>query len=219
MRDDVLVVDDVQDILKRMLRLVQVTSNPRLLDESYTAEPGKLSTLRSLVSDVLQRGRKVIVWSSFTKNVDWLSELFTQYGAVKIHGKMAIRDRNASVDHFSKDENRRVLVATPAAAKEGLTLTVADSAIFYDRSFSLDDYLQAQDRIHRISQNDTCYVYNLCVRNSIDEWIDSLLAGKRLSAELAQGDIDQLEYERSANYEFLQTLRAVLGNSQLSRLE
>jgi len=161
----------------------------------------------------------VIVWSSFTKNVDWLSELFRKYGAVKIHGKMAIRERNASVDHFSKDANRRVLVATPAAAKEGLTLTAADSAIFYDRSFSLDDYLQAQDRIHRISQNDTCYVYNLCLRDSIDEWVDSLLAGKHLSAQLAQGDIEQPEYELSADYEFLQTLRAVLADSQPTRSE
>jgi SNF2 family DNA or RNA helicase len=214
MRDDLFVTDDVQEILKRMLRLVQVASNPQLVDESYAAEPGKLSMLRSLVSDVVQHERKVIVWSSFTRNVDWLSGLFSTYGAAKIHGKMAIRERNGSVDLFCKDKNCRVLVATPAAAKEGLTLTVANSAIFYDRSFSLDDYLQAQDRIHRISQNDICYVYNLCARDSIDEWIDSLLAAKRLSAELAQGDISQLEYEKTANYEFLQMLRDVLAEPE-----
>jgi SNF2 family DNA or RNA helicase len=209
-RNDLLVTDDVQDILKRMLRLVQVASNPHLVDESYREEPGKLSSLRSLVLQVVEERRKVIVWSSFTKNIDWLSELFSKYAAVKIHGKMAMRERNRSVDIFCNDEACRVLVATPASAKEGLTLTVANTAIFYDRSFSLDDYLQAQDRIHRISQNETCYVYNLCIRDSIDEWIDSLLAAKRLSAELAQGDIHQSDYENSANYEFLEMLREVL---------
>ena len=47
------------------------------------------------------------------------------------------------------DDDIRILFATPASAKEGLTLTMANHVIFYDRGFSLDDYLQAQDRIHR----------------------------------------------------------------------
>lgn len=68
-----------------------------------------------------------------------------------------------------------MLIATPAAAKEGLTLTVANHAVFYDRSFSLDDYLRAQDRIHRISQTRTCFVTNLIASHSIDEWVDVLL--------------------------------------------
>jgi len=74
-------------------------------------------------------------------------------------------------------------VATPGAAKEGLTLTVANHAVFFDRSFSLDDYLQAQDRIHRISQTQTCFVWNLIGSDTIDEWVDSLLTAKRLAAQ------------------------------------
>ena len=77
-------------------------------------------------------------------------------------------------------------MATPAAAKEGLTLTVANHAVFYDRSFSLDDYLQAQDRIHRISQSRPCFITNLTARNTIDEWVDVLLAAKHLAAQLGQ---------------------------------
>ena len=78
-----------------------------------------------------------------------------------------IEDRNAAIRMFKTDPDTKVLVATPGAAKEGLTLTVANHAIFYDRSFSLDDYLQAQDRIHRISQDQPCYIWNLiCERYS-----------------------------------------------------
>ena len=94
---------------------------------------------------------------------------------------------------FLHKDNINILIATPASAKEGLTLTVANHAIFYDRSFSLDDYLQAQDRIHRISQKKTCYVYNLIMKDSVDEWVDLLLQSKHLSAQLAQGDIT-IEY-------------------------
>ena len=69
-------------------------------------------------------------------------------------------------------------MATPGAAKEGLTLTCANHAIFYDRSFSLDDYLQAQDRIHRISQTRECYIHNMIATDTVDEWVDILLTAK-----------------------------------------
>lgn len=104
-----------------------------------------------------------------------------------------------------------VLVATPGAAKEGLTLTVANHVIYYDRTFSLDDYLQSQDRIHRISQERKCFVYNLIMKESVDEWIDMLLKAKHLAAQLAQGDIS-LEYYRSQiSYRFGEVIRNILG--------
>ena len=68
-----------------------------------------------------------------------------------------------------------MLFATPASAKEGLTLTEANHVIFYDRGFSLDDYLQAQDRIQNI-QTKTCYVHNIITKGTIDEWIDDYYA-------------------------------------------
>jgi SNF2 family DNA or RNA helicase len=107
-----------------------------------------------------------------------------------------------------------VLIATPGSAKEGLTLTVANNAIFYDRSFSLDDYLQAQDRIHRISQQKTCHVYNLIMKDSIDEWVDVLLAAKGAAAKLVQNDISLEEYRRTMSYEFGRVLREILGGGR-----
>jgi SNF2 family DNA or RNA helicase len=88
---------------------------------------------------------------------------------------------------------------------------VANTAIFYDRSFSLDDYLQAQDRIHRISQTRTCFVWNLIARGTVDEWVDALLVAKRLAAQLTQADISPEEYRRVANYDFGRIIRNVLG--------
>ena len=93
-------------------------------------------------------------------------------------------------------------MATPGAAKEGLTLTVANHVIFYDRSFSLDDYLQAQDRIHRISQEKPCFVHNLIMEDSVDEWIDVLLHAKEIAAQLAQGDISLDYYKSQMSYDF-----------------
>ena len=120
-------------------------------------------------------------------------------------------ERNRAVELFLNNNECKVLFATPGAAKEGLTLTVANHAIFYDRGFSLDDYLQSQDRIHRISQKKDCFIYNLIMDDSIDKWIDELLNTKKYAALLAQGDIDINEYRSNVNYSFGEILNEVLN--------
>jgi SNF2 family DNA or RNA helicase len=203
--------DRAEDVLKRLLRLVQVASNPRLVDCSYSAEPGKLMPLTDLVDRICCRREKSIVWTNFTDNADWLAKALRSYGAVRVHGKLTMTDRNRALEQFQSKPETKVLVATPGAAKEGLTLTEANHVIFYDRSFSLDDYLQAQDRIHRISQNRICYVYNLIMEESVDEWVDVLLHSKHMAAQLAQGDISLDYYKSQMSYAFGEVLRNILG--------
>lgn len=210
-RDAKHVTDDAEAILKRLLRLVQVASNPTLVDESYRGVPGKLPKLRAILESAMAAGSKVIVWTSFTENADWLARELRHLGAVKVHGKMGIEERNAAIAKFKEEKDCRVFVATPGAAKEGLTLTVANHAVFYDRSFSLDDYLQAQDRIHRISQTATCYIHNLLVEGSIDEWVDELLSAKHVAAKFGQGDITSKQFKSEMSYAFSAMLADVLS--------
>ena len=86
--------------------------------------------------------------------------------------------------------------------------------IFYDRGFSLDDYLQAQDRIHRISQKKTCYIHNIIMNKSIDEWVDALLRSKQNAALLTQGDISLIKYKEVADYSFGDLVNAILFSEQ-----
>ena len=210
-RDNIPVLDDAEEMLKRLMRLVQVASNPLLVDDSYRAVPGKFPILLNLVHQAVDAGEKIIVWTSFTENVDWLARELRDFGAVRVHGKRSILERDTAIKNFKLDKSCKILIATPAAAKEGLTLTVANHAVFYDRSFSLDDYLQAQDRIHRISQSRSCYITNLIATNTIDEWVDVLLAAKHLAAQLGQGDINLDEYARQATYTYGEMIRDVLS--------
>ena len=205
------VLDDVESILKRLLRLVQVASNPSMVDQSYHREPGKLLPLVTLVQEAVDSGEKIIGWTCFIENADYLGRHLETYGARIVHGALGIAEREDALMAFKEDRGCHVLVATPGAAKEGLTLTVANHAVFYDRSFSLDDYLQAQDRIHRISQERACFVTNLVAKGTVDGWIDALLAAKNLAAQLGQGDIDRSEYDAQADYAFGAMLRDVLG--------
>ena len=213
-RNDAAVLDDEEASLKRLLRLVQVASNPRLIDDLYGCFSGKEVELDKLLHAIIDRGEKVIVWSSFIENINYFTDKYSQFGAVKIHGKMSIDRRNNSVKKFKGEESCKILFATPQSAKEGLTLTVANNVIFYDRGFNLDDYLQAQDRIHRISQTKDCNIYNLLIENSIDEWVDLLLQAKQNAAFLAQGDYQLAKYKSVADYSYGDLIKDILSREE-----
>ncbi len=203
------VVDDASPILKRILRLEQITSNPKMINEDIKFASGKEKELISIVKEIINRDEKVIIWTNYIYNVNYFCTLFQKYDAVKISGDMNINERNKSIREF-KEGNSKVLVATPQSAKEGLTLTVANNAIFYDRGFSLDDYLQAQDRIHRISQTKECNIYNIMIKGSIDEWIHKLLISKQKAASLVQNDILLEDYENIADYTYDKFIKKIL---------
>ena len=207
-----LVVDNAEEILKRLLRLVQCASNPGLLDSAYSEIPAKLLKLTSLIEEVNLDTDKVIVWTGFIENVEWLFSKFQNLNPQKLHGSMPMVDRTEAIRKFKVEQGCKVLFATPGAAKEGLTLTVANHAVFFDRSFSLDDYVQAQDRIHRISQNDDCFIHNIISRGTVDEWVDTLLNAKYKAAQLAQGDISSKEFETAFACDLKDKLSEILAS-------
>ncbi len=209
-KGDKTILDESGDAIKRLLRLVHVMSNPKLLDDSYSHESAKEILLDELINRSIKREEKVIVWSIFTGNIDYFCKKYRHLRSVKITGKMSVEERNRSVKEFKEGESK-VLFATPQSAKEGLTLTIANNAIFYDRGFNLDDYLQAQDRIHRISQKKDCNIYNLMVEDSIDIWIDYLLKAKQKAAFLAQGDMSLATYQQEADYSFSEIVHKILN--------
>lgn len=208
------IIDDDSIALKRLLRLVQICSNPALIDESYSNRSAKEILLDNLLTKIVKGGDKCIVWSCFIDNVNKFYKRYADYSPCIIHGSMSISERNMSIDKFRDDDHSKILFATPQSAKEGLTLTVANHVVFYDRGFNLDDYLQAQDRIHRISQTKTCYIYNLMIKNSIDEWVDKLIEAKHFAALLAQGDISLSEYTNSADYSYSDIINGILAEAR-----
>ena len=205
-----------EEILTLLLRLVQCASNPIMLDNTYAEVPQKMIKLREIVESASQEG-KLIVWTNFIDNANWLSDQLASFSPATVHGSIAIAVRNEEIDRFKNHARCRVLIATPGAAKEGLTLTVANHAVFYDRSFSLDDYLQAQDRIHRISQTRECFVHNLIAVNSIDEWVDKLLYAKYVAAQLSQGDVPACNEDQLAEIDLSEMLATVLHPTDISK--
>jgi SWI/SNF-related matrix-associated actin-dependent regulator 1 of chromatin subfamily A len=111
-----------------------------------------------------------------------------EYFPLVIYGGVSIEERSRIVSKFQEKDRSRILIANPAAAREGLTLTRASAAIYFDRNFSLMDYLQSQDRIHRIGQEHKCTIYKQIARNTIDEYTDMLIEIKAEIARFLQAD-------------------------------
>src|SRR4030043_1190980 len=149
--DGNMVIDEAENILKKLLRLTQITSNPGLIDKGYKEVPGKFDVLEGLLKDVIVKGEKAIVWTSFVDNIIILKNRLKHYNPLIIYGDVPVKDRADAVKAFQESEKNKIMIANPSAAREGLTLTKANNAIYVDRNFNLADYLQSQARIHRIS--------------------------------------------------------------------
>lgn len=155
---------------RSVARILQFVSNPALLAEEITfahskelaqaIAEGRGPKLRYVVKrarSLAREGHKVLIWSSFVKNVEFLSENLQDLGAVFIHGGVDAGDedddetREGKIRLFHYDPGVMVMVANPAAAGEGISLhTVCHHAIYLDRNFNAAQYLQSEDRIHRL---------------------------------------------------------------------
>jgi SNF2 family DNA or RNA helicase len=191
--DGKIILDESNEILKKLMRLVQIASNPYLIDKSYNETPSKFLVLDELVQNIVNASEKAIIWSSFVENIKILAKRYKQFNAVKLYGEIPIERREPIIKAFKNDPTCKILIANPAAAREGLTLTSANNAIYLDRNFNLVDYLQSQDRIHRISQTRKCNIIKLIAKDTIDEFIDEILRRKKLIANFLQSDTDNLD--------------------------
>lgn len=150
-------------------RLLQFVSNPALLASQIGfAHPNLLAAVLAegdgpKLDYVLRRtrqlagqGHKVLVWSSFVRNVEYISNRLADLGAVYIHGGVDAgadddaETREGKIRLFHDDPEVKVMVANPAAASEGVSLhRICHHAIYLDRTFNAAHYLQSEDRIHR----------------------------------------------------------------------
>lgn len=190
------VLAQAENILTRLIRLAQLASNPSLIDSSYGELPAKFEAIDSILGDqVSDLQSKAIIWTSFVDNISALQKRYSHLNPVTIHGNMTGDEKQRSVRAFRRDPGVRLLVANPAAAREGLTLTEANMAIYLDRTFNLVDYLQSQDRIHRISQTRPCSIVLIVAEGTIDEFVDFSLEQKHRLARYAQNDVDTITPE------------------------
>jgi SNF2 family DNA or RNA helicase len=162
----------------------------RLLERYREHEtPTKYERVREIVEDESAQGQKVIVWSTFVRNLKLLRDYMGHHQPALVHGGVPSEDgaapgavtREAELDRFRNDPNCTVLLANPAACGEGVSLHHwCHHAVYLDRTFNAGHYLQSQDRIHRIGlAKDVLTRFTVLLsENSIDEDVDGRLREK-----------------------------------------
>lgn len=168
----------LQHLIAESVRLLQVCGGfvPDDLGHVHPLDPNaKINVLKDLIEDFSDE--QLIIWCSFRAEVDAVTALFDPKEAVSFHGDLPAKVRRLVIDDF-RSGNSRVLVATPQSSREGLTLIESSKAIFYSRTYHLLDWLQTQDRIHRIGQTKSVTIYSLVAQKTIDAKADEALNSK-----------------------------------------
>lgn len=170
--------------LAQLTRLMQLASNPGLIIPESSSVPAKFEVIDGIVGDIMSvPDRKVIVWSTYVGNIEALRDRLSQFGAVAIYGGVDTGERQDIATRFQTDQDTRVIIANPAAAGTGFTLTAATHTVYESLSWRYDHYAQSQDRNHRIGQTKTVNYMRLIAADTIDEAIVRALERKAAMAK------------------------------------
>ena len=172
-------------LLDALLKLRQVCCDPRLVKSaaaSKVKERAKLDQLMGMLPELVDEGRKILVFSQFTSMLALIEDELKQVGLDYALLTGQTQDREAQIHRFQGGEVPIFLISLKAGGI-GLNLTAADTVIHYDPWWNPAVENQATDRAHRLGQTKPVFVYKLIVAGSIEEKIVALQEQK---AELAK---------------------------------
>lgn len=142
------------------------------------AVKGKMKQAVAWIQDFIEDNGKLVVFAVHKSTIDRLMEAFGDI-AVKVDGGMTGSKRDDAVQRFQQDESVRLFVGNIQAAGTGLTLTAASAVAFVELPWTPGELVQAEDRCHRIGQQDTVNVYYLLAEETIEQRMAELLDSKR----------------------------------------
>lgn len=176
--------------LTKGLRLMQVVSGFMMLEgesgdentvSDFADDPRK-DALRQLLEDYAESS-KVVVWAVFRQNYKAIRDVCRSLGLkfVELHGDIPTAEKTKNVESFNTDESVRICIGHPQSGGIGVSLIAGSVSIFYSRSFSLADDIQAEARIYRGGSeiHEKVTRIDLVAKDSIDELVASRLAAKQ----------------------------------------
>lgn len=200
-------------VLSILTRLRQVACDAALLPWIGTdgaAEPGgKISVLMDRVDELYQGGKKILIFSQFTKFLDIaknrLSGIVGRGRVFELTG--STRDRSRPVEAFQHTDGGALMLASLRAGGTGITLTSADYVFLSDPWWNPAVEEQAIDRVHRIGRNGDVFVYRMFAENSVEDKVRKLQLSKRKMFEDLVGRLSDVS-DRS---NFIETVTDILS--------
>ena len=179
--------------LTQLMRLHQITCG------HFTADDGSIQRIPnnrvSELMDILEETEgKAIIWAHYQYDITTIIKEI-----VKVHGPGSVVDyygltpqseRDPNREKFQSDPKCRFLVGTPSTGGYGLTLTSANTVIYYSNGYDLEKRLQSEDRAHRIGQKKSVTYVDINAEDTVDEKIVKALRKKiNIASEVLGEDL------------------------------
>ncbi|WP_096153862.1 DEAD/DEAH box helicase [Bacillus sp. FJAT-45066] len=167
-------------ILAGLTRLRQICCHPKLFVQEYNGSSAKMEQLLQIIEESKQAGRRVLIFSQFTKMLDLIGKELAYQGMPYFYldGKTPSEERVERCHRFNEGERDFFLISLKAGGT-GLNLTGADTVILYDIWWNPAVEEQAADRAHRMGQTEVVQVIKLIARGTIEEKMNELQEKKR----------------------------------------
>ena len=184
-------VTTTMTVLTQLMRLHQITCGYVTADDGTTqqVESNRLNELMSILEDT---DGKVIIWANYQLSVgEIIQKIIKVYGPdsyVHYYGLTPQEDRQDFIRKFQNDPKCRFIIGTPQTGGYGITLTEANTVIYYSNGYDLEKRLQSEDRAHRIGQKKTVTYIDLICEDTIDEKIVKALRNKINIASEVMGE-------------------------------
>jgi SNF2 family DNA or RNA helicase len=167
--------------LTQLMRLHQITCG------HFTADDGTIQRIPnnriSELMDVLDEIEgKAIIWAHYQWDIkDIIKEIIKVHGPgsiVDYYGLTPQDERQGNIKKFQEDDKCRFIVGTPQTGGYGITLTAANTVIYYSNGYDLEKRLQSEDRAHRIGQKKSVTYVDILADETVDEKIVKSLRKK-----------------------------------------
>ena len=170
------------NVLTQLMRLHQITCGHFKSDDGKTQEL-KNNRIEELMSILEETEGKVIIWANYIYDIERIVEAIKkEYGddsIVQYYGAINTDERQKNIERFQDPQSSfRFFIGNPQTGGYGITLTAANTVIYYSNGYDLEKRLQSEDRAHRIGQKKSVTYIDLIAEKTIDEKIVKALRKK-----------------------------------------
>ena len=174
-------VTTTMTVLTQLMRLHQITCG------HFTADDGSTqlipnNRITELMNILEETEGKVIIWANYQRDVNQIiKNVIEKYGKdsiVDYYGLTPQDDRQDNIRKFQNGPECRFLIGTPQTGGYGITLTKANTVVYYSNGYDLEKRLQSEDRAHRIGQKKNVTYIDLIAEDTVDEKIVEALRKK-----------------------------------------
>ena len=168
-------------VLTQLMRLHQITCGHFTADDGTTqlVKNNRITELMDVLEEV---EGKAIIWANYqhdiTNIIKAVVEEYDEGSIVDYYGLTPQEDRQENIQKFQNDPKCRFLIGTPQTGGYGITLTAANTVIYYSNGYDLEKRLQSEDRAHRIGQKKSVTYVDLIAEKTVDEKIVKALRKK-----------------------------------------